>query len=358
MVRPMPCPPKIANHREAAAPHFAFDRAANLEHTEAGARHHHSFGKGLLSTSDQAPIFFGNFADSNRLGGVGHESVFLNRDVELDQVAGLNCAVARNTVHGFIVQADAIHAWKFVDQLWCRLRAVFPHDVGADRIQFGGSDARTHCPLHGFEHSPDNHTRGTHGGKVFRTRDGHASSGKFLVASLAFVGQLGPNYGKRRLNRRERRGGEVLRAGNFQAEFFRQSFADFRGQAIVYAARSQLGGVDHRHGRRRGYRYSQPDQGGKRESHQRGDFQPEGVPGVEMEDHAKSHQEDCAGKRGQGDQGEINVAVQMLSGTAVGAAVKVLFVVFTHLGRKAGDVITPAGKNFSNNGINALAHKN
>jgi hypothetical protein len=49
--------------------------------------------------------------------------------------------------------------------------------------------------------------------------------------------------------------------------------------------------------------------------------------------------------------------MQMLAGTAVSAAVEVLFVVLAHPGCKAGDVITPAGKNFSNNRINALAHR-
>jgi hypothetical protein len=135
----------------------------------------------------------------------------------------------------------------------------------------------------------------------------------------------------------------VLRAGNFQAEFFRQALADFCGQAVVDAARSQFGSVDYRHGRGGGYRYSQPDQGGKRKSYQRSHFQPESMPGIEMEDYAESHQEDSAGKRGQGDQGEINVAVQVLPRTAVGAGIEVLFVVFAHPGCKAGDVITPAG---------------
>ena len=127
-------------------------------------------------------------------------------------------------------------------------------------------------------------------------------------------------------------------------------------QAVVDAACTQFGGIDHRHGRRRGHGNAQPDQGGKRESHERGHFQPESVPGIEMEDHAKSHQKDRGRNRGQGDQREINIAVKMLAGAAVRAAVEVVFVVFAHLGREAGDVVTPAGQNFSNNRINALAH--
>ena len=35
---------------------------------------------------------------------------------------------------------------------------------------------------------------------------------------------------------------------------------------------------------------------------------------------------------------------------------QMLFVVAAHLGRKAGNVVPPASQNFSNNGINALAH--
>src|SRR5450755_1469858 len=151
--------------------------------------------------------------------------------------------------------------------------------------------------------------------------------------------------------------GSSLRAGNFQAEFFGQALADFRGQAVVDAARAQFGGVDHRHGCGCRDCHSQPDQGGKRESHQRGQFQPKGMPGIEMEDHAKRHQEDRARKRGQGDQREVNIAMQVLARTAVSTTVEVLFIIFTHLWRKAGDVITPAGKYFSNNGINALAHR-
>src|SRR5579862_346933 len=41
----------------------------------------------------------------------------------------------------------------------------------------------------------------------------------------------------------------------------------------------------------------------------------------------------------------------------MGTAVEMLFVVFAHFGRQAGYVVTPAGKNFSNNRINAIAHK-
>ena len=89
---------QIANHGEAAAPHFAFDHAANLEYPESGAGHQHGFGKRALGTRNQEPAFRGNLAYRNGLGGVGHESIFLNGDVELDQVAGLDRSLSGNTV--------------------------------------------------------------------------------------------------------------------------------------------------------------------------------------------------------------------------------------------------------------------
>ena len=78
--------------------------------------------------------------------------------------------------------------------------------------------------------------------------------------------------------------------------------------------------------------------------------------GIEMADHAKSQQKDRSRNRCQGNQGKIDSAVKALPVTAMVAAVKVVFVVFAHLRREAGDVVTPARQNFANDGINALTH--
>ena len=167
---------QIANHGETAAPHFAFDHATNLEYPESGAGHQHGFGKGPLGTRNQEPALRGNFAHRNSLGGVGHETIFLDGDVELDQVSGFDLALSGNTMHRFVVQADAIHSGKLIDQLRSGLRALLPHDRGAHFIKFSSSDAGTHRPLHGFQHAAHNGARGPHAGEVVRTGDGHVFS--------------------------------------------------------------------------------------------------------------------------------------------------------------------------------------
>ena len=61
-----------------------------------------------------------------------------------------------------------------------------------------------------------------------------------------------------------------------------------------------------------------------------------------MKDDAKRQQKDGSRNRCQCNQSKIDVSVKMLAGAAMRAAVEVVFVIFTHLGRKAGDVVTPA----------------
>jgi hypothetical protein len=143
---------------------------------ESGARHQHGFRESTLGAGDQPPVFFGNIAHGNGLRGVGHESIFLYGDIELKQIAGLNRAVARDAVYRFLIQADAIHSGKLVDQLRRGSRSVLAHDGSADCIQFASGDAETHCALHGFEHAADDCSRCAHSGEVFGAIDGHASS--------------------------------------------------------------------------------------------------------------------------------------------------------------------------------------
>lgn len=48
-------------------------------------------------------------------GGIGVEAVFLCGEIEFDEIAGLNDAVARNAVHHFVVYADADVAGESID---------------------------------------------------------------------------------------------------------------------------------------------------------------------------------------------------------------------------------------------------
>ena len=78
-----------------------------------------------------------------------------------------------------------------------------------------------------------------------------------------------------------------LRAGNFQTKFFREAFANFRGQAIVHSTRSHFRCVNHGHRCGGGYCHCNPDQRRKGKAQQRGQFQPEAVARTKMAYHTK-----------------------------------------------------------------------
>jgi hypothetical protein len=146
----------------------------------------------------------------------------------------------------------------------------------------------------------------------------------------------------------------LLCAGNLQPDFFRQPLADFFGQAVMYAPCSFFGSIEHRYWRRRGYRNHHPDQSRKKKSRECGDFQPESVGWAEMTDYAEGQQKNTGRKRGQRNKPDVNQAVYFLAVAAAFADREMSFVVAAHFQREAGDVITPACQNFSDNRINAL----
>ena len=145
-----------------------------------------------------------------------------------------------------------------------------------------------------------------------------------------------------------------LRPCNFDTKFFWQPLPDFFRQAVMHAAGALLGGVEHRDRGRRCDRHSKPNQSGKSESGQCGDFQPECVPRGKMPDHPKREQENPRRKGRHPDQPNVNNAVDLLPAATVLALRKVVFVVASHLCREAGDIVPPACEDLSNNRINAL----
>src|SRR5437763_6806049 len=70
----------------------------------------------------------------------------------------------------------------------------------------------------------------------------------------------------------------------------------------------------------------------------------------------KGEQKYSGGNRGQHNQSHIDCAMYMLARTAVFALGKVRFVVAAHFGSDAGNVISPARKNFSYDRVIALIH--
>src|SRR6478609_9555621 len=81
------------------------------------------------------------------------------------------------------------------------------------------------------------------------------------------------------------------------------------------------------------------------------------MPAREVVDNAKGQQEDSRRNRRQRNQRNINNAVYFLPGAAMIAGGKVGFVVAAHLGREAGNIVTPASQNLSDYRINACAHR-
>ena len=67
--------------------------------------------------------------------------VFYGSEVELDEIAGLDDAMAGDAVDDFVVDADADVAGKIVDEGRGGLGAVFSEDARADCGEFGGGDA-------------------------------------------------------------------------------------------------------------------------------------------------------------------------------------------------------------------------
>src|SRR5713226_8598987 len=82
-----------------------------------------------------------------------------------------------------------------------------------------------------------------------------------------------------------------LRSRDFQAQVFGKTFANFLGQAVMYVACPKLGRIHDGHWRGSCHRHRQPDQSGKREAAQRGNFQPESMPWPKMPNHTEGKQE-------------------------------------------------------------------
>jgi hypothetical protein len=79
---------------------------------------------------------------------VGEVAVALRRGVELDEIAGLNDAGARDAVSSLVVHADAGSSREGVGDARCRAGVVLLEDLIGDLIEFGGGDAWPHGFFH------------------------------------------------------------------------------------------------------------------------------------------------------------------------------------------------------------------
>src|ERR1700682_5999819 len=96
-----------------------------------------------------------------------------------------------------------------------------------------------------------------------------------------------------------------------------------------------LGSVQHRNWGRRSNGDTQQEQGGKRESCQGCDLEPESVARAEVADDSEGEEKYSSGNRSQRYQRYVNDAVNLLAAGAALAILEMAFVVAAHFGRQA-----------------------
>lgn len=164
---------EFADDMETAAADFALDGATDVLGAIAGTRGGESLAEGALGTTGESAGFFLRGRDLDADGGIGVVAVFDGGEVKLDEIAGLEDAIAGNAVDDFVVHADADVAGEMVDERWRGLRAVFGEDARADGGEFGSGDAGTDRSGHGAESFGDDLAAGAEFFELVGTMDGH-----------------------------------------------------------------------------------------------------------------------------------------------------------------------------------------
>ena len=107
---------EFADDVEAAAADFALDGAADVFGAIAGASGGEGLAEGAFGAVGEFAGFFLRGRDLDADGGVGVVAVFYGGEVELDEIAGLDDAMAGDAVDDFVVDADADVAGEIVDE--------------------------------------------------------------------------------------------------------------------------------------------------------------------------------------------------------------------------------------------------
>lgn len=168
---------EFANDVETAAADFAFYSATNFTDGVAGTRGGERLAESALGATGKVGSQRGGGRDLNGDGGVGVVAVFFGGEIEFDEVAGLEDAVARNAVDDFVVDADADIAREAVNDRWRRTGAVFGKDPGADKGDFRGGDARANSGGHGSQGFGDDAATGAEFFELLLFGDGHGRCG-------------------------------------------------------------------------------------------------------------------------------------------------------------------------------------
>src|SRR6185312_3006172 len=120
---------------------------------------------------------------------------------------------------------------------------------------------------------------------------------------------------------------------------FRKLLADLTWQPVMDAAGVNAGNIRNHHRRRRGNGHDQPHNAEEEESCKGNKLQHQGVAGREVANSAEGDEKNNGGNAGHNHQADIDSAMKHLAVVAVDALDEVGFVVATHLGRQATDVI-------------------
>jgi hypothetical protein len=225
---------ELADDVKAVSFDGGFDGATDVLYAVAGARDLGCLVKCAAGGGEKAIAegggyrLFWSFTDDDGFGRVGHESVELDGDVELEQIAIAEFAGAGDAVDDFVVDADATDAGELVDEGRSGACAVFYHDVAADVVEVGGGDARAGGGLHGLEHEANDAAGGAHGSEFFGSGDGHEFAFSLAIVAAARSDAQGTEVfdGKKLFAEQQALGGECTACS-------RIAFDDKSGHAWV-----------------------------------------------------------------------------------------------------------------------------
>jgi hypothetical protein len=127
MVRPMPCPPKSRITEKPLRRTSRSTTRSIFRNSKTGSRYQHCLRESLLREFHQPLALFRYFSHGNSHGGIRHETAFLHRNIQLYKIALLQRALARNAMHCFVIDADAVHSGKSIHQRRCRSCFVLAH---------------------------------------------------------------------------------------------------------------------------------------------------------------------------------------------------------------------------------------
>src|ERR1700730_4243016 len=160
---------------KSAAAHFALDSAADIVGAIPSARNVYCSAEGLLGAAHECMCFSGGGRDFDRYCGIGMESISFSGQIELDEIAGLDHAIAGNSVNDLIVHADAGIARESVDHRRRGMCSVSSKNAGTDFGELRRCDAGTYFSGHGSEGSGDDPAASEEFFKLLCSRDGHDS---------------------------------------------------------------------------------------------------------------------------------------------------------------------------------------